>query len=182
MSADDIWFVAGWLLFALISFHALPSILWLPFRTLIRSAKGLADADEWPLVSVIVAARDEEARAEIARHVGTQFAPVVGLQPGEQLGPLIDDRRFLVFRPQRFGLWLVDPATGQRDPVALQLPRAPRISSIASRACSSMEELLCTTCSGAPVAAAFATISCRGAIRSPPMYRAWRTWTNTGTA
>lgn len=66
MSADDVFFVAGWLLFVLISFHALPSILWLPFRTLPHSARGLTDPGEWPLVSIIVAARDEEARAEEA--------------------------------------------------------------------------------------------------------------------
>ena len=66
MSADDVFFVTGWLLFTLISFHALPSVLWLPFRTLARSTRGLPDPDVWPLVSIIVAARDEEARAEEA--------------------------------------------------------------------------------------------------------------------
>ena len=66
MPADDVFFVTGWLLFTLISFHALPSVLWLPFRTLTRSTRGLSDPDVWPLVSIIVAARDEEARAEEA--------------------------------------------------------------------------------------------------------------------
>lgn len=66
MSADEAFFAAGWLLFALISFHALPAILWLPFRTVSRMTAELPDPDEWPLVSIIVAARDEEARVEEA--------------------------------------------------------------------------------------------------------------------
>lgn len=66
MSVDQAFFITGWCLFALISFHALPALLWLPFRTLKRVASGLSEPDTWPLVSVIVAARDEQARVEEA--------------------------------------------------------------------------------------------------------------------
>lgn len=66
MSADEAFFAAGWFLFALISFHAIPSILWLPFRTLRRATRRSRTPVDWPLVSIVVAARDEEARVEEA--------------------------------------------------------------------------------------------------------------------
>lgn len=66
MSVDDAWLIGGWCLFALVAFHALPSLLWLPFRSLKRLAPRSDEPDAWPLVSVIVAARDEEVRAEEA--------------------------------------------------------------------------------------------------------------------
>ena len=42
------------------------------------------------------------------------FAPVRGLEIGDKLGPLVDDRRFVVYRKDEPGLWLVDPETGRR--------------------------------------------------------------------
>ncbi|MDA0591322.1 MAG: glycosyltransferase [Planctomycetota bacterium] len=66
MSADEACLVAGWCLFGLVAFHALPALLWLPFRTLWRVAARSAEPDRWPLVTVIIAARDEDARVEVA--------------------------------------------------------------------------------------------------------------------
>ena len=78
MSAEEACFIAGWCLFGLVSFHALPALLWLPFRTLARVAARTPDPDHWPLVSVIIAARDEEARVEDAlrRLLATDYPSV----------------------------------------------------------------------------------------------------------
>jgi glycosyltransferase involved in cell wall biosynthesis len=62
MSADEVCLTAGWCVFAMIAFHALPALLWLPFRNLSRVAQQSSELESWPLVSVIIAARDEEAR------------------------------------------------------------------------------------------------------------------------
>lgn len=66
MSADQAWFAAGWVLFTFVAFHAVPPVVWLFFRPLHRISARSREPDEWPLVSVIVAARDEDARVEEA--------------------------------------------------------------------------------------------------------------------
>ena len=78
MSAEEACFIAGWCLFGLVSFHALPALLWLPFRTLARVAACSPEPDHWPLVSVIIAARDEDARVEDAlrRLLATDYPAV----------------------------------------------------------------------------------------------------------
>jgi len=64
MSADGVWLTAGWCLLAVVSFHALPALVWLSFHRLSR-VRAPAPAT-WPAVSIVVAARDEAARVEEA--------------------------------------------------------------------------------------------------------------------
>ena len=66
MSADDLCLAGGWCLMAVVSFHALPALLWMSFHRLQRIHTGVPAPDTWPAVSIIVAARDEEARVEEA--------------------------------------------------------------------------------------------------------------------
>lgn len=54
--------LAGWLLFAVVLFYAGPALVLMPRRTLRRFASRSAEPAEWPTVSVIIAARDEEQR------------------------------------------------------------------------------------------------------------------------
>ena len=53
---------AGWLLFAVVLFFAGPALTLMPRRTLRRLAPLCAEPDDWPKLSVIIAARDEELR------------------------------------------------------------------------------------------------------------------------
>lgn len=66
MSADEACLIAGWCVFAVIAFHAMPALFWLPFRKLSRVAQQSSEPESWPLVSVVIAARDEEARVDDA--------------------------------------------------------------------------------------------------------------------
>lgn len=54
--------VAGWLLFVVVLFHAGPAFVLMPGRTLRRFARRSDEPVVWPLVSVVIAARDEEQR------------------------------------------------------------------------------------------------------------------------
>lgn len=54
--------LAGWLLFAIVFFYAGPALLLMPRRTLRRVAATSTAPAEWPVVSIIIAARDEEQR------------------------------------------------------------------------------------------------------------------------
>lgn len=54
--------LAGWLLFAVVLFYAGPALVLMPCRTLRRFAQRPDEPTEWPLVSVVIAARDEEQR------------------------------------------------------------------------------------------------------------------------
>ena len=54
--------LAGWLLFFVVLFYAGPAFVLMPRRTLRRIARGSDEPTEWPLVSVVIAARDEEQR------------------------------------------------------------------------------------------------------------------------
>lgn len=54
--------VAGWLLFVVVLFHAGPAFALMPGRTLRRFAQRSDEPAVWPLVSVVIAARDEERR------------------------------------------------------------------------------------------------------------------------
>ncbi len=54
--------LAGWLLFAVVFFYAAPALILMPRRTLRKFATGAAEPAFWPVVSVIIAARDEEQR------------------------------------------------------------------------------------------------------------------------
>ena len=48
------------------------------------------------------------------------FAPLRGLEEGDKLGPLIDDRRFVAYTAGKQALWLLDPESGERT--RLRLP------------------------------------------------------------
>jgi glycosyltransferase involved in cell wall biosynthesis len=54
--------LAGWLLFLVVLFYAGPALILMPRRTLRRVASRSPELSEWPTVSVIIAARDEELR------------------------------------------------------------------------------------------------------------------------
>ncbi len=54
--------LAGWLLFIVVLFYAGPAFVLMPRRTLRRFAAGAGEPASWPVVSVIIAARDEEQR------------------------------------------------------------------------------------------------------------------------
>jgi len=54
--------LAGWLLFVVVLFYAGPALVLMPRRTLRRFAQRSNEPTEWPLVSVVIAARDEEQR------------------------------------------------------------------------------------------------------------------------
>lgn len=54
--------LAGWLLFVVVLFHAGPAFALMPGRTLRRFAQRSDEPAVWPLVSVVIAARDEERR------------------------------------------------------------------------------------------------------------------------
>lgn len=54
--------VAGWLLFAVVLFHAGPALVLVPRRTLRRLSARCPEPENLPKLSVIIAARDEEAR------------------------------------------------------------------------------------------------------------------------
>lgn len=54
--------LAGWLLFVVVLFHAGPAFALMPGRTLRRFAQRSDEPAAWPLVSVVIAARDEEQR------------------------------------------------------------------------------------------------------------------------
>lgn len=54
--------LAGWLLFVVVLFYAGPALVLMPRRTLRRFAQRPDEPTEWPLVSVVIAARDEEQR------------------------------------------------------------------------------------------------------------------------
>ncbi len=54
--------LAGWLLFAVVLFYAGPALVVMPRRTLRRYAASTDEPASWPVVSVIIAARDEEQR------------------------------------------------------------------------------------------------------------------------
>lgn len=54
--------IAGWLLFVTVSFFAVPALILMPRRTLRRVTANCAEPNEWPTVSVIIAARDEGQR------------------------------------------------------------------------------------------------------------------------
>lgn len=54
--------LAGWLLFAVVLFYAGPALVLMPRRTLRRFASRSPEPSDWPTVSVIIAARDEEQR------------------------------------------------------------------------------------------------------------------------
>ncbi|MHC4876060.1 MAG: glycosyltransferase family 2 protein [Planctomycetota bacterium] len=62
MSDDEIVFWLGWATFAVAAFFSLPALLLMPGRTLRRFAAGCSEPDEWPGLSVIIAARDEEEK------------------------------------------------------------------------------------------------------------------------
>ena len=52
----------GWLLFAVVLFYAGPAFVLMPRRTLRRFTSDIDDPAFWPVVSVVIAARDEEQR------------------------------------------------------------------------------------------------------------------------
>ena len=54
--------LAGWLLFVVVLFYAGPAFVLMPRRTLRRYAQRSDEPADWPLVSVVIAARDEEQR------------------------------------------------------------------------------------------------------------------------
>lgn len=54
--------LAGWLLFVVVLFYAGPSLVLMPSRTLRRFAHRSNDLTDCPMVSVVIAARDEEQR------------------------------------------------------------------------------------------------------------------------
>jgi glycosyltransferase involved in cell wall biosynthesis len=54
--------LSGWLLFAVVLFYAGPALTLMPRRTLRRFAAQAEKPATWPVVSVIIAARDEEQR------------------------------------------------------------------------------------------------------------------------
>ncbi|MDA0282118.1 MAG: hypothetical protein O3B86_02075, partial [Planctomycetota bacterium] len=54
--------LAGWLLFVVVLFYAGPALVLMPRRTLRRIACRSDEPATWPLVSVVIAARDEEQR------------------------------------------------------------------------------------------------------------------------
>ncbi len=56
--------VAGWLIFSVWTVSLVPSVVWLLFRTLDRRAAKLSGPEVWPVVSVIVPARDEAEHIE----------------------------------------------------------------------------------------------------------------------
>ena len=58
--------IAGWMLFAVVLLHAGPALLLMPRRTLRRLGERTTAPEEWPAVSVIIAARDEEERVGAA--------------------------------------------------------------------------------------------------------------------
>ena len=54
--------LVGWLLFAVVLFYAGPAFVLMPRRTLRRFTSDIDDPAFWPVVSVVIAARDEEQR------------------------------------------------------------------------------------------------------------------------
>ena len=54
--------LAGWVLFVVALFYAGPALVLMPRRTLRRFSQRSEEPTEWPLVSVVIAARDEEQR------------------------------------------------------------------------------------------------------------------------
>tara|TARA_R110002072_G_scaffold13481_2_gene56859 strand:+ start:51186 stop:52334 length:1149 start_codon:yes stop_codon:yes gene_type:complete len=54
--------LTGWLLFIVVLFYAGPALVLMPRRTLRRFSQQLNEPTDWPLVSVVIAARDEEQR------------------------------------------------------------------------------------------------------------------------
>ncbi len=54
--------LTGWLLFVVVLFYAGPALLLMPRRTLRRFTRQSNEPTNWPLVSVVIAARDEEQR------------------------------------------------------------------------------------------------------------------------
>lgn len=62
MSEDEILFWMGWATFAFAAFFSLPALLLMPRRTLRRLAADCPEPETGPTVSVIIAARDEEAK------------------------------------------------------------------------------------------------------------------------
>ena len=66
MLSDESLLIAGWLQLAVVLFHAGPALLLMPRRTLRRLGELAAEPEDWPTVSVIIAARDEEQRVGAA--------------------------------------------------------------------------------------------------------------------
>jgi len=62
MSEVEIPFWLGWATFALSAFFCLPALLLMPHRTLRRFAAECPEPENWPTLSVIIAARDEESK------------------------------------------------------------------------------------------------------------------------
>ena len=60
MLSDESLLIAGWLQLAVVLFHAGPALLLMPRRTLRRLGELAAEPEDWPTVSVIIAARDED--------------------------------------------------------------------------------------------------------------------------
>ena len=54
--------LTGWLLFVVVLFYAGPALLLMPRRTLRRFTRQSNEPTNWPLVSVVIAASDEEQR------------------------------------------------------------------------------------------------------------------------
>lgn len=67
--------IAGWVLFSMVLFYAGPALIWMPRRTLRRVAAHTAAPTEWPKVSVIIAARDEEQQigAALSRLLASDY-------------------------------------------------------------------------------------------------------------
>lgn len=69
---------------------------------------------------------DDQSSRRLFRPETGEFAPVRGVDRGEQWGPLVDERRFVIYRKDAPGLWLVDPETGERS--ALQARQLEGVS------------------------------------------------------
>lgn len=54
--------LTGWLLFVVVLFYAGPALVLMPRRTLRRFARQSNEPTDWPPVSIVIAARDEEQR------------------------------------------------------------------------------------------------------------------------
>lgn len=66
MSDEELLFWLGWGTFGLAAFFSVPALLLLPRRQLRRFADHVPAPDRWPVLSVVIAARDEEAKLHTA--------------------------------------------------------------------------------------------------------------------
>ena len=89
------------------------------FELDVRNSYAVIRDGAWVSVgsgSMLVSGRQEEWRLYWPET--GELAPVRGLNIGDKLGPLVDARRFVVYRKYQTGLWLVDPESGTRTPLA----------------------------------------------------------------